>query len=83
MAPNRSEDRNVHIFDAKDPNVELGGLILTPGITNTKFYSMLEIIFPSSGFCLQNESGSIIAKNNHLFQPGNYYIVGVVDVTPS
>ena len=43
MASDRSGGRNVHIYDTKDPDVVLGGLILTNGVTNANFYSMIEI----------------------------------------
>ena len=45
MASDRSEGRDVHIYDAKDPSqTVLGGLHLTKGITNILFYSVIEII---------------------------------------
>ncbi|KAL0639311.1 hypothetical protein Q9L58_001537 [Maublancomyces gigas] len=40
---NRSLGRNVHIYNASDPT-ELGGLVLTNGVTNANFHSMVEII---------------------------------------
>lgn len=73
----RSEGRNVHIFDASDPNTNttIGGLILTNGVTNTNLYTMVEIIVIfESEFALQNEDNIIIAKDNDPLQPGNYYI---------
>jgi hypothetical protein len=37
MAPtDRSRGRDVHIYDAKDPTIVLGGLILKNGVTNTQ-----------------------------------------------
>jgi hypothetical protein len=44
MAPrDRSKGRNVHIYDARDRTTLLGGLILTGGVTNANFYSMVEV----------------------------------------
>ncbi|KAF1813960.1 hypothetical protein P152DRAFT_465712 [Eremomyces bilateralis CBS 781.70] len=41
---NRSLGRDVHIYDVNDRTTVLGGLILTNGVTNANFYSMVEII---------------------------------------
>lgn len=45
LVSNRSEEQNVRIDDAKDLTIELGGLILTIGVTNPNFFSMLETLF--------------------------------------
>lgn len=72
----RAEGRNVHIFNANDPNAVLGGLILTNGVTNTNLYDMVEIIvIVTCEYFLQDEGNIKIAKDNHPLQPGNYYIV--------
>ena len=80
----RSGGRNVHIFDAENPTVVLGGLILSNGITNANLYSMLDIFivyeesFSSENeepFLLQDENGNGIQKNDHPLRPGKYYIV--------
>jgi hypothetical protein len=56
----------------------LGGLILSSGITNANFYSMVEIlIIFTSTFFLQDETGTRIQKNNHPLQPGKYYIISI------
>jgi hypothetical protein len=71
----RSKYRNVHIFNASDRNTTIGGLILTEGITNTNFYTMVEIIVIAiSDFILRNESDVMIEKDSSPLQPGNYYI---------
>jgi len=80
MAVNRSEGRDVHIYDAKDINdpdrKELGGLILTNGVTNANFYSMVEIIcFISSFYVLRDEGGTVVQRDDHPLQPDSYYIV--------
>lgn len=78
MALNRSAGRNVHIYDANDPTIELGGLRLATGITNANFFSMLEILFLFKGkFDLQNEDGVTIVRNDDPLQPGNYYVLGM------
>jgi hypothetical protein len=76
MAPaDRSKGRNVHIYDAKDRTTVLGGLILTNGVTNVNFYSMVEIlVLLTSGFELQDEDNTKIERNNNPLQPGRYYI---------
>ncbi len=76
-AANRSEGRNVHIYDVKNLSKPLGGLILTDGITNANLYSMIDILFIfTSTFILRlDEGNTIILKNSNALQPGNYYIV--------
>lgn len=78
MAFDRSEGRDVHIYDAKDPSqTVLGGLHLTNGITNILFYSMIEIILLfQSPFFLKDENGIIVERNEHPLQPGKYYVNG-------
>ena len=76
MPSERSIGRNVHIFDARNPTVALGGLILTGGITTSDFYAMMNILFIfTSDYQLQNEHGSMIPRNGDFLQPGSYYIV--------
>ena len=73
---NRSGGRNVHIYDANDSGTVLGGLILTTGVTNANFYSMVEILFIfASTFFLQDEGETKIERDDHPLQPGKYYIV--------
>lgn len=43
-AVNRSAGRNVHLYKVNNSTEVLGGLVLTNGITNTNFYSMVEIL---------------------------------------
>jgi hypothetical protein len=87
MAPiDRSGGRNVHIYDAENPTVVLGGLILSNGVTNANLYSMLDyfIVYEESfspadeePFLLLDEEGSRIEKNNHPLQPGKYCIISI------
>ena len=78
MAANRSAGRDVHIYDANDHDTVLGGLVLTNGVTNANFYSMVEIIFIIGGvFFLRDVSGIIVQRDDHPLQPGNYYIAAV------
>ena len=52
MAPrDRSEGRDVYVYDIEDPYTILGSLILGKGVINTNFYFMIEtIILFSSDF---------------------------------
>ena len=76
MATNRSAGRNVHIYDARDPIVELGGLTLTNGVTNTNFYSMIEIfLWFNQAYYLRHVDGTVVLKDGQALVPGNYYIV--------
>ena len=78
---NRSGGRNVHIYDNKNRTTVLGGLILSPGVTNANFYAMIRIFVKftprnySRTFSLRNESRITIQENHQPLQPGNYYIV--------
>ena len=72
---NRSVGRNVHIFDARDRNTSIGGLILTAGVTNANLYAMIEIFVIFNGeYILRNESDIMIEKDDSILLPGNYYI---------
>ncbi|KAF2194976.1 hypothetical protein K469DRAFT_545534 [Zopfia rhizophila CBS 207.26] len=72
----RSRGRNVHIYDANDPATVLGGLILAKGVTNTNFYSMVEMLFIFTGtFFLRDEGNTKIEKDDRPLQPGEYSIV--------
>ncbi|KAF2183424.1 hypothetical protein K469DRAFT_710935 [Zopfia rhizophila CBS 207.26] len=73
---NRSAGRNVHIYDSNDLDTVLGGLVLTPGVTNANFYLMVEILFIfTSTFFLQDEDEVGVDKDDSPLQPGKYYIV--------
>jgi hypothetical protein len=73
--PGRSLGRDVFIYDAKDPDEVLGGLILTNGVTNANLYSMVEIIIIfSGGFSLLDDDGTKIDRDDRPLQPGNYFI---------
>ncbi|KAI9845860.1 MAG: hypothetical protein M1830_007483, partial [Pleopsidium flavum] len=75
-AVNRSAGRNVHLYKANDLTEVRGGLVLTNGITNTNFYSMVEILFFfTSTFFLQDERNAPIPRDSNPLQPGNYYII--------
>jgi len=68
-------DRNTFVYTSKNPGTILGGLSVTPGITNANFQSMLEIVCVfSDSFELHDENGQLIKKDENQLQPGNYYI---------
>ncbi|KAI5850364.1 hypothetical protein DFP73DRAFT_539107 [Morchella snyderi] len=73
---NRSLGRNVHIYNANDPAAELGGLVLTNGVTNANFYSMVEIIcIFNHDYFIRDDGGTTVQRDNNPLQPGNYYIL--------
>jgi hypothetical protein len=76
MPASRSLDRDVLIYDANDPDEVLGGLVLTNGVTNANFYSMVEImiILVGGGFSLLDGGGTKIKRNDDPLQPGSYFI---------
>jgi len=76
MAADRSAGRNVHIYDARDPDVVLGGLILTNGVTNANFYSMVEIfLWFNEDYFLRHGDDTEVQRDEQAFRPGDYYIV--------
>ena len=82
--PNRALARNVHIYDANDPDMVLGGLVLTDGVTTANFYSMVEIIFLfNQDYTLRDESGITVGRDDHPLQPGKYFIVTAGSITVS
>lgn len=76
MPPNRSVGRDVHIYNAKDPNTILGGLRLTRGVTNANLHAMIEIFCVFEMFYnLQSEDETVIQRDDHQLRPGKYFIV--------
>ncbi|KAH0556717.1 hypothetical protein GP486_005493 [Trichoglossum hirsutum] len=73
---NRSAGRDIHIYEAKNPDTLIGGLILTNGMTNANFYSMVEIICIFDGtYFLRDEYGTIIQRDGSPLHSGKYYIL--------
>src|ERR1700753_3576074 len=77
MPANRSTGRDVHVYNNNNRTTVLGGLILSPGVTNANFYAMIRIFveFERRTFSLRNQNGIEIHKDHQPLQPGNYYIV--------
>ena len=81
---NRAPGRNVHIYDANDPDMVLGGLVLTDGVTTANFYSMVEIVFLfNQDYTLHDESGITVGRDDNPLQPGKYFIVTAGSITVS
>lgn len=89
----RSQGRNVHIYDFENPTVLLGGPILSNGITNANLYSMLKMFIQykepvspedDEPFLLLDENGNRIENSGGPLQPGKFYVVsiGKVFTTP-
>lgn len=76
MPVNRSVGRDVHIYNAKDPDIILGGLRLTRGVTNANLYAMIDIfcIFESS-YVLHGNDKTVLLRNNDPLRSGKYFIV--------
>ena len=75
MAVDRSANRNVHIYDAKNPDGVLGGLSLTDGVTNANIYAMIEIFLILDQVYLLQYNGMEVEKDEQALRHGNYYIV--------
>ena len=75
MPKDRSLGRNVHIYSAGDTSTVIGGLVVTDGMTNSNFYSMLEITYIlNRGYRLRYEGGTIVNRDDNPLQPGKYFI---------
>ena len=74
--PARAIGRNVHIFDPRNPDTILGGLLVTEGITNESFYGMVDIIIEfTTSYSLRRQSGSTIQRDNNPLQEGGYFVI--------
>ncbi|KAK0731894.1 HNH endonuclease-domain-containing protein [Lasiosphaeris hirsuta] len=74
----RALARDVFIYDLRDFDTLLGGLVLTAGVTNANFYAMVDIIIdvsPPGPFFLQDENGGIVAQDTQPLLPGRYFVV--------
>lgn len=76
MSVNRSVGRDVHIYNAQDPGIILGGLRLTRGVTNANLHAMIDIfcIFQVS-YNLQGEDRTVTPRDDNPLRPGKYFIV--------
>ena len=71
MRKDHSLGRNVHIYSAHDTSTVIGGLVATDGMTNSNFYSMLEITYVlNKDYKLHYESGTIVKRDDNPLQPG-------------
>ncbi|KAK0730440.1 hypothetical protein B0H67DRAFT_596571 [Lasiosphaeris hirsuta] len=74
----RALARDVFIYDLRDFDTLLGGLVPTAGVTNANFYAMVDIIIdilPPGPFFLQDENGETIAQDAQPLLPGRYFVV--------
>ncbi|KAK0655523.1 HNH endonuclease-domain-containing protein [Cercophora newfieldiana] len=74
----RALARDVFIYDLRDFDTLLGGLVLTAGVTNANFYAMVDIVIdisPPGPFILQDENGETIAQDAQPLLPGRYFVV--------
>ncbi|PUU72806.1 hypothetical protein B9Z19DRAFT_1008012 [Tuber borchii] len=78
----RSGSRNTFIYASDNPDTVLGGLWVTPGITNANFYYMVKLfcVF-SDTFELRDHNGQLIEEDENQLQEGNYYIATNCSVT--
>jgi hypothetical protein len=72
----RSRIRDVFFYDLQDSCALLGGLVLTRGITNVDFYTMVGIvIITSTTFFLQDDNGQTVPNDAQPLSIGNYFVV--------
>jgi hypothetical protein len=74
----RALARDVFIYDLRDSDTLLGGLVLTAGVTQANFYAMVKIIIdisPPGTFSLRNKNGVTVAEDAAPLLPGRYFVV--------
>ncbi|PUU84237.1 hypothetical protein B9Z19DRAFT_1037569 [Tuber borchii] len=72
----RTIGRNLHLYDPSDPYIILGGLVVTKGMTNANFYSIVDIILIfTTEYTLRLKSGMTIKRDNNPLQEGSYFVV--------
>jgi hypothetical protein len=75
-ANTRTAGRDVFFYDLRNSSVCLGGLILTNGVTNANFHSMIEIALSiSEPYSLRNEDGDTVYRDARPLLRGKYYVV--------
>lgn len=70
----RSEGRDIHIYDASRPTEVLGGLILNNGVTNHNLFQMIDVLFVFKGSFSLRHGGNTIQDDQSPLQRGEYYI---------
>ena len=86
MALDLNTLRNVKFADLRSPDVELGGLLVTSGMTNAIFYTIVAIAIDQDAakFGLQDSSnGEAVARDDSPLRPGLYLIVSDQPATSS
>ncbi|KAK9241770.1 HNH endonuclease-domain-containing protein [Lipomyces tetrasporus] len=76
MAGKRAIGRGVHFYHFAEPQTALGGLILSPSVTEMNFLSMLAILIVASGpyRVTSRNTGEDLAPTDNRLQPGHYDI---------
>ncbi|KAK9242596.1 hypothetical protein V1506DRAFT_568936 [Lipomyces tetrasporus] len=76
MAGKRALGRNVHFYHCSEPERALGGMILSPSVTESNFLSMLSILIVASGpyRVTSRNTGEDLASTDSGLQPCNYDI---------
>lgn len=79
MALDRTIDRDLHLYDGTDRQTLLGGLVVTHGMTNANFYSMVGILLLTGApglLSIQDANFVVLERNDHALLPGDYYVAG-------
>ncbi|KAK9375636.1 uncharacterized protein V1513DRAFT_377532 [Lipomyces chichibuensis] len=76
MAGKRAIGRDVHFYHFAEPEMALGGMILSPSVTEMNFLSMLAILIVASGpyRVTSRNTGEDLAPTDNCLQPGHYDI---------
>lgn len=76
MAFDRSESRNIHFFDERNPDVVLGGLVQNSLVTERKFLSILSIILVATApiYVCAGVTGNAVSVIDELPGLGDYMV---------
>ncbi|CAK7245432.1 MAG: hypothetical protein STHCBS139747_007013 [Sporothrix thermara] len=78
--------RDVYFADLRTPEVDLGGLAATPGITNSIFHTIVGIALDlglAAQWAIQDSSGGLVPRDESQLLPGRYLILSDQPIVPS
>lgn len=78
FANDRTQGRDIHFYDIRNPMVVLGGLVRSKGITNENFIHMVRVVLRFNGtFEIRDEAGITVERNSEGLKAGKYDVHGI------
>jgi hypothetical protein len=74
MPLDRSVGRNVHIFDARDPTKEIGGLLLCAGVSRRNFYDWVAMIITTDDDWHLEFEDNRLPRDDAALSRGDYFL---------